>query len=316
MREKRTFAERTPVFSSDATKRKYFLIYEGSDTESLYFDAINSMRESIGINPLIELIPIIRSYSEEGWSNPKKILDRIIENLEESKTKCITYETLLNRIMEYFYEVEIITTSRVYANSIWKTMKEFCEKALRKKLSEDVDDIKKDYGLIIEHLKQMYELGQVISDIPDIIQEGGLTYSEGFDRICLIIDRDRESFISTPENDQYGYVVEKCKEKGFVLCVTNPCFEFWLLLHFDEVLKLDRDKLLENPKVTAKRRYAEQELCRIWPGYRKSSYQAEKLVKIVDKAIKNEKEFCEDIEALEYSIGSNLGILIEGMRAS
>lgn len=316
MREKRTFAERTPVFSSDATKRKYFLIYEGSDTESLYFDAINSMRESIGINPLIELIPIIRSYSEEGWSNPKKILDRIIENLEESKTKCITYETLLNRIMEYFYEVEIITTSRVYANSIWKTMKEFCEKALRKKLSEDVDDIKKDYGLIIEHLKQMYELGQVISDIPDIIQEGGLTYSEGFDRICLIIDRDRESFISTPENDQYGYVVEKCKEKGFVLCVTNPCFEFWLLLHFDEVLKLDRDKLLENPKVTAKRRYAEQELCRIWPGYRKSSYQAEKLVKIVDKAIKNEKEFCEDIEALEYSIGSNLGILIESMRAS
>ncbi len=292
------------------------MIYEGSDTESLYFDAINSMRESIGINPLIELIPIIRSYSEEGWSNPKKILDRIIENLEESKTKCITYETLLNRIMEYFYEVEIITTSRVYANSIWKTMKEFCEKALRKKLSEDVDDIKKDYGLIIEHLKQMYELGQVISDIPDIIQEGGLTYSEGFDRICLIIDRERESFISTPENDQYGYVVEKCKEKGFVLCVTNPCFEFWLLLHFDEVLKLDRDKLLENPKVTAKRRYAGQELCRIWPGYRKSSYQAEKLVKIIDKAIKNEKEFCEDIEALEYSIGSNLGILIESMRAS
>lgn len=316
MREKRTFAERTPVFSSDATKRKYFLIYEGSDTESLYFDAINSMRESIGINPLIELIPIIRSYSEEGWSNPKKILDRIIENLEESKTKCIIYETLLNRIMDYFYEVEIITTSRVYANSIWKTMKEFCEKKLRKNLSEDVEDITKDYGLIIEHLKQMYELGQVISDIPDIIQEGGLTYSEGFDRICLIIDRDRESFISTPENDQYGYVVEKCKEKGFVLCVTNLCFEFWLLLHFDEVLKLDRDKLLENPKVTAKRRYAEQELCRIWPGYRKSSYQAEKLVKIIDKAIKNEKEFCEDIEALEYSIGSNLGILIESMRAS
>ena len=127
MREKRTFAERTPVFSSDATKRKYFLIYEGSDTESLYFDAINSMRESIGINPLIELIPIIRSYSEEGWSNPKKILDRIIENLEESKTKCIIYETLLNRIMDYFYEVEIITTSRVYAKSIWKTMREFCE---------------------------------------------------------------------------------------------------------------------------------------------------------------------------------------------
>lgn len=47
MRESRTFAERTPVFSSDATVRKYFLVYEGSDTEVLYFDAVGSMREEI-----------------------------------------------------------------------------------------------------------------------------------------------------------------------------------------------------------------------------------------------------------------------------
>ena len=70
-----------------------------------------------------------------------------------------------------------------------------------------------------------------------------------------IIDRDRESFVSSSKNNQYKYVVEKCEEMGFGLYVTNPCFEFWLLLHFDKVFELDRDKLLENPKVTAKRRY-------------------------------------------------------------
>lgn len=32
-------------------------------------DAVNSMREDIGINPLIELVPIIRNYSEEGWND-------------------------------------------------------------------------------------------------------------------------------------------------------------------------------------------------------------------------------------------------------
>ena len=74
MRESRTFAERTQVFSSDRTLKKYFLVYEGSDTEALYFDAVVNMRNEIGINPLIELVPVIRSYSEEGWSNPKKIL--------------------------------------------------------------------------------------------------------------------------------------------------------------------------------------------------------------------------------------------------
>lgn len=164
-------------------------------------------------------------------------------------------------------------------------------------------------------MQKEYDLGHVISDIPNIIKEGGLTYAEDFDKICLIVDRDRKSFVSTPANNQYEYVVEKCKEKNFGLYVTNPCFEFWLLLHFDEVLEVDKNKLLENPKVTAKRKYAEQEHRRIWPGYTKSSYRAEELVKDIDRAIKNEKEFCEDVMLLENSVGCNLGKLIEKMRA-
>lgn len=101
---------------------------------------------------------------------------------------------------------------------------------------------------------------------------------------------------------------------GFLFCVTNPCFEFWLLLHFDEVFELDKEKLLENPKATAKRRYAENELRRICPHYNKSSYQAETLVKDIDKAIENEKKFCEDVESLKDSVGSNIGVLITQMR--
>ena len=314
MRESRTFAERTKFLKSDEALKKYFLVYEGSDTELIYFDAVNSMRENIGINPLIELIPIIRSYSEEGWSNPKKILDRIIENLEESKAERISYETLLNRMMDYFYETKVITTSKVLAKNMWKTMIHVCAEKLQKSLQAEVEDIETDCNAILELLKQEYDVTHVVSDISDIIKDGGLTYAEGFDQTCLIIDRDKESFLATPENNQYGYVVEKCKEKGFQLCITNPCFEFWLLLHFDEVFELDTEKLLENPKVTSKRRYAEQKLRIIYPKYKKSSYQAEELVGDIDKAIQNEKEFCEDVVGLENSVGSNIGRLIEKMR--
>lgn len=315
MRESRTFAERTKVLKSDEALKKYFLVYEGSDTELIYFDAVNSMRENIGINPLIELIPIIRSYSEEGWSNPKKILGRIIENLEESKAERISYETLLNRMMDYFYETKVITTSKVLAKSIWNTMVRICAEDLKKMLQAEVENIEADCNAILELLTKEYDIGHVISGISDIIRDGGLTYAEGFDQICLIVDRDKDSFSALPGNDQYGYVVDKCKEKGFQLCITNPCFEFWLLLHFDEVFELDTDKLLENPKITVKRRYAEQELHRIYPRYKKSSYQAEELVKNIDKAIQNEKKFCEDIKGLESSVGSNIGRLIEEMRA-
>ncbi len=315
MREKRIFAERTKVFVSDKTLKKYFLVYEGTETEAIYFEAVNSQRENIEINPLIEIIPMIRSYSEDGWSNPKKILDRIIENLEESRTNHITYETLLNRIMDYFYETKVITTSKTYARSIWKTMCRSCEEKCLKKLNAFVEDIEKSCNLILKALQEEYGLQHVIADISDIIKEGGFTYAEGFDRICLIIDRDRKSFVSTPISNQYRYVIDKCKEMGFGLYITNPCFEFWLLLHFDGVFDLDKDMLLENPKITAKRRYVEQELRKIWPGYKKSSYRAEELVKNINNAINNEKKFCEDVEGLENSVGSNIGKLIVDMRA-
>ena len=96
MRERRIFAERAKVLKSDEAVKKYFLVYEGSDTEAIYFDAVQSMRDDIRINPLIQLIPLIRSYSEEGWSNPKKILDRLILNLRESQEQYVSYESLLN----------------------------------------------------------------------------------------------------------------------------------------------------------------------------------------------------------------------------
>lgn len=273
------------------------------------------MRDIVEINPLINLIPIVRSYSEDGWSNPKKILDRIIENLEENRTNLITFETLLNRIIDYFYEMKIISTSKVQARSIWKAMCRICEEKCLKKLDSYVDDIEKNCSLILKTLQEEYELGHVISDISNIIKEGGFTYAEGFDKICLIIDRDRESFVSTSKNDQYKYVVDKCEEMGFGLYVSNPCFEFWLLLHFDKVFELDKDKLLGNPKVTAKRRYVEQELRKLCPGYKKTSYRAEELVKDINHAIDNEKKFCENVVNLENSLGSNIGKLIMDMRA-
>ena len=314
MRESRTFAERTKVLKSDEAVKKYFLIYEGSDTEVIYFDAVRTMRESIGINPLIELIPIIRSFSEEGWSNPKKILDRVIENLRESKEQFISYESLLNRIMDYLYETKVITTSKVLARNIWKTMLQTCDKKLKKSTEDRVDNIETSCKILMEDLCEEYEVVNIVEDISEIIKDSGLTYEEGFDQICLIVDRDKDSFISTPENNQYKYVLDKCNKMGFQFCVTNPCFEFWLLLHFDEVFELDEEKLLNNSKVTAKRRYAENELRKIWPGYNKSSYHSEKLVKNIDKAIENEKKFCEDIEKLENSVGSNIGRLVQKMR--
>lgn len=308
MREKRTFAERTKVLKSDEVRKQYFLIYEGSETEVIYFDAVRSLRGDIGINPLI------RSFSEDGWSNPKKILDRVIENLRESREQVISYESLLNRIMDYLYETEVITTSKVLARSIWMTMERICSEQFQKQLTDTVEDIETACDKMMASLADEYEIINIVEDISEIIKNSGLTYDEGFDQICLIVDRDRDSFICRPEKDQYHYVLDKCRKFGFKFYVTNPNFEFWLLLHYDEVFELDKDKLLKNPKITRERRYTEHCMRKLYKGYKKDAYRANEFVKRIDKAIENEKQFCEDIGALEYSVGSNIGCLITELR--
>lgn len=313
MRERRTFAERTKVSETDRTAKKYFLVFEGSDTEQIYFNAVNNAREKIGINPLIELIPLVRSQSEEGWSNPKKILDRIIKDIEESKTGLITYETMLNRIIDYFNEEKVFGTEKS-TKTLWNLLVFICENKICKLMNEDVEDIEVECTKIITLLKEEMKTENIVLDISEVIKNGGITYAEDFDKICLIVDRDRGSFKSLPNNNQYYYVMNKCMEKKFGFYVTNPCFEFWLLLHFDEVFKLEEEKILDNPKVTSKRRYAENELKKLLPNYRKTRYDAATLVDNIDRAIENEKKFCEDIVELENCIGSNIGKLINEMR--
>ena len=59
-------------------------------------------------------------------------------------------------------------------------------------------------------------------------------------------------------------------------------------------MNLDTEQLLENPKVTSKRRYTEQQLRTLMPGFTKSKYDVDALMQRIDKAISNEKQFCED----------------------
>ena len=156
----------------------------------------------------------------------------------------------------------------------------------------------------------------VIEDVPKIIRDRAITYAEGIDKICFIIDRDKESFVSKPENNQYEYVLNTCKENGFGFYLTNPCFEFWLLLHFDDISNLDSAELLENRKVTAKRHYTEQMLRERMSSYNKSSYDVGWFIERIDTAIQNEKKYCEDEAELEHAVGSRIGVLIQELRVT
>lgn len=86
MRISKTFGERKHVLVSDNPKKKYFFAYEGSETERLYFDGIRTIKEKLGIDALLEIVPILRSCNEEGWSHPIRVLSCLMEFLQQMQT--------------------------------------------------------------------------------------------------------------------------------------------------------------------------------------------------------------------------------------
>lgn len=85
-------------------------------------------------------------------------------------------------------------------------------------------------------------------------------------------------------------VARKCSQnKRFFFCVSNPCFELWLILHLEDVAQYaeeDREKLSENKKI--KRNgdtWTKQRLRELMGSYRESQYDAKKLLPEIEKAI-------------------------------
>ncbi|ATV06295.1 RloB family protein [Fusobacterium vincentii] len=312
MRERKNFAERTRISKEDRTRKKYFLVFEGNRTEGIYFNAINELKDKIGINPLIEIISIERTYTEEGWSHPKKILEQLLKDLKEIENGELSYKTLIDKIMWIIIEDEKFSSKilkEISPEEIIEDIKNEIES-----LDNIVENIEEDCEFFLNMIIKKFFL--TIEEIPNIletvlknIENEQITYSEDIDKMCLIVDRDKKSF----KEEQYNYVKEECKKKNFKFFVTNPCFEFWLLLHFDEVHSINREELLENKRVNSKVRYVQSELKKYFP-YNKNRYNAELLIEKIDLAIENEKSFCEDIEELKDELGSNVGLLIQELK--
>ena len=212
MREKRKFAERTRISKEDRTIKKYFLVFEGNRTEEIYFNAINELKDKIGINPLIEIISIERTYTEEGWSNPKKILEQLLKDLEEIENGKISYKTLVDKI------IEIIMEDKKFFSNISKeiSLKEIIEdiKNEIESLDNIVENVEEDCEFLLNMI--IKKLFLTIEEIPNIletvlknIENKQITYSEDIDKMCLIVDRDKKSF----KEEQYNYVKEECKKR-------------------------------------------------------------------------------------------------------
>jgi hypothetical protein len=129
------------------------------------------------------------------------------------------------------------------------------------------------------------------------------------DELWLVLDRDRQNF----KIKNLAEIVTLCKQKNYELAITNPCFEFWLLLHLVDYKNYEMQDLLENkPKTNHSKRFLETELTRLLGSYSKSNYDVKKCIATMAFAISQAQEF--DLQANEIwhesRIGTRLHILV------
>lgn len=305
MREKRKFGKRKDHDVQMEPAKKYFFVFEGQKTEEIYFSELNKNRKNLKINPLIEIIPIIRCFDEDGWSNPQKIVDLLSKNLEEKSTGMYSYETIINYIVDYLIANNSVNHINISRKLLVEVLKKSIEHSGRN-LNDRTNNYNQVCELIFEDLKK-FRITEVANNIEHIMEWAEISYDKNFDKICIIVDRDEKSFTV----NQYDDVLNKCRINNYSLFVTNPCFEFWLLMHFDDVIELEEEKIRKNEKLSSKNRFLQSELNKRLKGYKKNKYDPQRLVINIDKAINNSFKFCNDINELKYKIGTNLAKLIE-----
>ena len=104
------------------------------------------------------------------------------------------------------------------------------------------------------------------------------------DQLWAVVDKDQWT------EQMLSGVARKCSQnKRFFFCVSNPCFELWLILHFEDVEQYseeDKKSLSENRKVNGNDTWTKKRLRSLMGGsYREAKYETAGLLPKIKDAI-------------------------------
>lgn len=106
---------------------------------------------------------------------------------------------------------------------------------------------------------------------------------EDDDELWIVADRDRWT------NKMLSGIARFCAQnKNLHFCVSNPCFELWLLLHLDDVASHppdDINSLTANRKSTRHKTWLKHKLGELMNGYNEANYDAYTLLPQIGDAI-------------------------------
>lgn len=278
--------QRPDVGLEQPPKRIVFLSVEGSETEKQYFQYIEKYKHELSIQSVIH-VEVLSRWSKDTKSDPQHVYDLMQEYLD-IRNNGIQPTDIFSKIVagkEDLFSMENITA---FMNGTLNPTEMYL------------------YQNELRCVNIDYEYQKFLS-----------TYKgeDDNDIFAVVIDRDKGSH--SEENIRQLYKV--CKENGIHCFITNPCFEFWLLLHIcniEEELSDHYSDLLENAKVSNKHTYVSHELsCRV---HHAKTIGENRFIQYylhnLDIAIERARKLNIDEYALLNHLGSNLPTLFDILR--
>lgn len=265
------------IDSKIEAKRKYFFVLEGEKSEHIY---ISELSKNVSENALADIVILERM--EGSHSNQYRITESISKYIKD------------NALVTEQQRIEILALCEQY------DLNEFTEQVLLEKVTSILNELSGNFisnynDNVVEQIKLLNELRN---------------YEKGFDKICLILDRDYRSF----KEEQYDRVLEICNQNDFLLGISNPNFEFYLILHLSDASVLNKTSLLENVKKTKSKKYCEYQLNELVKEldstYKKNRYNAKIFIDKFPEVLENVKSYKEDNESLKNELGTSVHKII------
>jgi hypothetical protein len=264
---------------TQSIKRVVFLSVEGEVTERRYFEFVRESRETLGIKSVVEIRVLRRGDSS---SSPEKVVE-LLENYLEVRNN-----------NDFLAEVDKLELKHYDKEFIYKYLE-----------APDTIDVKE---------KRQFE-GFLKEEQLDLTYLLFLNKFKGSDNgendvFGIVIDRDAGNH--SPEN--MARIFDECDEKGYRCFLTNPRFEFWLLLHVADVKSEypdELEKMLDFNDETVDKHLLEKT-----GGGKKIQRKTfdTYFLPNIDTAIERANGLCTSRNELLDQLGSTLGELFELLR--
>lgn len=158
-----------------------------------------------------------------------------------------------------------------------------------------------------ENLSSPKKLLELIEKVKN---EEVVDFDINHDKFVVVFDAD----IFESQQNGYDEIIAEGIKNGYKLGVTNPSFELFLLLHYDNSYKTyivtKRDDIINNKKV-GKKRYITKLFSEVSGMNPKTNAKIGELVDKIKIAIEQEKQINNDITDCRGKITSSIGCILE-----